>query len=572
MGAAATARAPKSPRQAATWERKDEYFIERDERDATARECKHCDSLAAERRKRGAGRRRVELGLPAGLFSPRALVFVEVLAGVLRFTKHVGLVGPYSSVASLIEAFGVECSYNSARNAIAELVLAQWVIRKGLWCHHPEGFHCRDGTTSKTPEGGSYYVPGPMLELALKHLGAARRHRRKNQGCQNLETSPDLLPSAEAKNTERACAIAGPQSHNRYSARRQNPEGKVSPPTASTQITNKAPSAPTEKAASREGAGASSATAAKPIAVAPTRPVAASEAPGGGPPTPPQPSSPWARVWVAKEVEQQLADHCRTHKRKRADLVAEALAAYTGGEIASPAAPPRLRLVPSVSVSPPAAAPAAPVERASEAFARLSLDLLRARFTGRITLAELGAFTARVEAGEVDQVAAELAARAGEPAAPIAVSNPTFPTVAPKIDAIGAPTSDVAGVGGYSGAPSPAPERVPAGARGSSYAAATPPTIFPPAEAPPAPSGCDPLDVDATAAAEACRAWLRDYQAEQAERAAPPAPANGRPARWSPTPDFDVLGAELALGDWYPSRMGALLDGALASLRAKVRE
>src|SRR5258706_15748990 len=70
MGAPSTAPTPRSPRQAATWERKDEYFTERDERDATARECKHCDSLAAERRKRGAGRRRVELGLPAGEVLP----------------------------------------------------------------------------------------------------------------------------------------------------------------------------------------------------------------------------------------------------------------------------------------------------------------------------------------------------------------------------------------------------------------------------------------------------------------------------------------------------------------------
>jgi len=295
MGAAATAREPRSARQAATWERKDEYFLERDERDAIARECKHCDSLAAERRKRGAGRRRVELGLPAGLFSPRALVFVEVLAGVLRYTKHVGLVGPYSSVASLIEAFGVECSYNSARNAIAELVLAQWVIRKGLWCHHPEGFHCRDGTTSKTPEGGSYYVPGPMLELALKHLGATRSHRRKNQGCQNLETSPDLLPSAEAKSTERTRAIAGPQSHNRYSARRQNTESKVSPPTASTEITKQAPSAPTEKAALREGVGGSSPAAAKSVAVASARPAAASNAASGVAPPLRSPSARRAR-------------------------------------------------------------------------------------------------------------------------------------------------------------------------------------------------------------------------------------------------------------------------------------
>ena len=236
------------------------------------------------------------------------------------------------------------------------------------------------------------------------------------------------------------------------------------------------------------------------------------------------------------------------NKRKRAELVADALDAFTAGAIA-PA--PRLCLVPPVSVSPPPApAPApAPVELASEAFARLSLALVRARFAGRITSAELEAFTARVEAGEIDQVADELAARTGEQPVPV-VSDRTFPTVAEN-DAIGAPTSDVSGVGGYPDTPLPAPVRVPTGTRGSSWTA--------------------PADDDAEAA-EACRAWLRDYHAElTAEQPAPPA-SNAPSERWAPAPDFDVLGAELALGDWRPSRMGALLDGALASLRQKVQE
>jgi hypothetical protein len=95
---------------------------------------------------------------------------------------------------------------------------------------------------------------------------------------------------------------------------------------------------------------------------------------------------------------------------------------------------------------------------------------------------------------------------------------------------------------------------VPTGARGSSW----------PAPAPPAD--------DTAEAAEVCRAWLRDYHAEQ-HQTEPSAPLVCAPrARWSPPADPEVLGAELALGDWRPSKLGAMLDGALTSLRAKVRE
>ena len=90
-----------------------------------------------------------------------------------------------------------------------------------------------------------------------------------------------------------------------------------------------------------------------------------------------------------RESEANKTEQRRTAKKnKRAKEVAGAARRYLDDEQALPA-----------------------VEPASEDFARLAITLARAHLRGRITLAELATFTARMEAGEVAQVAAELTVR-----------------------------------------------------------------------------------------------------------------------------------------------------------------
>jgi hypothetical protein len=505
-----------SERQRAAWERRREWEEHEEERAELRASCVSARSLRKMREKRGRGVKVADLAeLDAVRFDGEkaARPFLRILAGVLLHSRARGVAGAHADVALMLGAFGHPVGETCVRRALASLEAAKVIATCHDFQRHPKERPFVSKKDKRRPvrlvtERGRIIVAGPVLELALDHLRAGSAARRKKQGCSKKTTHSDPLPSGEIKNTDRARASTPTPAVGEKP--KPEPATPVKErPSAASQINTRPPAA-TEKAAMRKGEGARSATAAKLIAVAPTIAAAAIFSTGGRP-TSPQPSepqaSPWRRVWVAADVEQQLADHCRVNKRKRADVVAEAMAVYTGGAIA-----PTLRLVPPpkpAAVSP--APPATPVERASDDFARLAIALTRAQLGGRITSAELAAFSSRMEAGDVAQVAAELA---------------------PRLD-----------------------------------------SVSPPAE--PAPPACEqPAAIvdDAAEAAAACRAWLEENSAGTDDDA-PPAPPLPAPAvRSTPHDDPELLAAELRLGDWRPSPLGGVLAGALTSLSRRVRD
>src|SRR5579871_1652434 len=262
-----------SERQRAAWERRRSWEEHEEELTELRAACVSARSLRRMREQRGRGIVVVDLAELDGVRldgEKAARPFLRILAGVLLHSNARGIADSHQAIALMLGAFGPPVGETCVRRALDALEAAQLIRTAHDFKRHPKDRPFVSKKDKRRPvrtvtERGRIITAGPVLELAIAHLRAGAA-RRKKQGCSEKTTHSDLLPTGEVKKTYYAHARDA-RATDGTSPGAAAPL-KESPPTASTKI-NKAPSAPTEKAALREGAGAGSPRRAEPVAVAP---------------------------------------------------------------------------------------------------------------------------------------------------------------------------------------------------------------------------------------------------------------------------------------------------------------
>ena len=399
-----------SARQRAAWERRRIWESSEGSLSALRTECVSARALRKMREQRGRGIRTVDLAELDGLRfggEKAARPFVRVLAGVLLHSSARGIADSHAQIALMLGAFGHPVGETCLRRALGSLEAAGVIEIRHDFQRHPKERPFVSKRDKQRPvrlltERGRIIVAGPRLLEVLESLRKGNVRRNK-QGCPKKTTHSDPLPEGEVKNTDRAHVKA--PSEIKPETRQPAAAAAVIAPrplAAEDQVARKVDGLFPPRAVRPDR----TAGAARPLTALakghPTGPRRVVEEPGAAR-APRSPVHPWRRLWVASSVEDQLAEHCRTHRRKRAEVVAEALRAYTHGQVGAgePQGAPLCRSAPP---------PVAPRERASHALAQVSLALLRARLAGQISAQEFAGWTARLDAQEISQVADELAA------------------------------------------------------------------------------------------------------------------------------------------------------------------